>query len=229
MKLIMLSCDPVLSDRIESLVSKYNSIADTVKDQVALDHYLGLFPYDLIIIDGKLLDTDVLDYCKKLQLCQNPILVLLLVEGLNSQIEIAALNAGADACLPRSVDSEMFVAHIRALLRRKGKKYPVESRWGDLWVDCYNQQIIYKNEVISFTAKEYQFLMLFLNSPCQTFSAQSILDHLWSSNHEQPSLETVKTHIRSLRVKLKQVGIEHLIETAYGFGYRLNHAVLSTF
>ena len=229
MKLIVLSCDPALSDRIASLASAYNSIADTVETPTILDHYLSLFPYDLIIIDGSLPDFDVLNYCRKLQSSQNSILILLLVDVLNSQIEIAALDAGVDVCLTRSVDSERLIAHIRALLRRKGKKYPVENRWGEFWVDCRHQQMIYKDQVIPFTSKEYQFLKLFLNSPHQTFSAQSIIDHLWSSNLEQPSLETVKTHIRSLRVKLKQVGIENLIETVYGFGYRLNHTVLSTF
>ncbi len=229
MKIIVLSCDWVLSDRIGLLASAYNSVADTVETQIILDHYLSLFPYDLIIIDGNLPNFDILKYAKKLQSSQNPTLLLLLVEVLNAQIEIAALNAGVDACLMRSVDSEMLIAHVRALLRRKGKKYPIESRWGDFWVDCCHQKIIYRDQVIPFTAKEYQILRLFLNSPHQTFSARSIIDHLWSSNLEQPSSETVKTHIRSLRVKLKQVGIENLIETVYGFGYRLNHTVLSKF
>jgi two-component system, OmpR family, response regulator len=229
MKTIVLSCDPLLSDRIELLASAHNSVADTVTTQVMLDHYLSLFPYDLIIIDGNLPDLDILNYSKKLQSGQNSTLLLLLVEVLNSQIEIAALNAGADVCLMRSVDSEMLVAHVRALLRRKGEKYPVEGRWGDFWVNCLRQQVSYKDKIIPFTAKEYQFLTLFLMSPHQTFSAQRIIDQVWSSNLEQPSLETVKTHMRSLRVKLKKVGIENLIETVYGFGYRMNTDVLSSF
>jgi DNA-binding response OmpR family regulator len=96
-------------------------------------------------------------------------------------------------------------------------------------VDCLHQQVRYGDQIIPFTVKEYQFLTLFLKSPHQTFSAQSIIDHVWSSKVEQPSLETVKTHMRSLRVKLKKVGIENLIETVYGFGYRLNTDVLSSF
>ena len=229
MKMIVLSCDRVLSDRIEWLASVHNSVADTVNTQVILDQYLSLFPYDLIVIDGNLPGLNLLDYSRKLQSGQKSTLLLLLIEGLNSQIEIAALNAGADICLTRSVDSEVLVAHVRALLRRKGEKYPVESRWGDFWVDCGHQQVIYRDQTIPFTVKEYQLLTLFLISPHQTFSAQSIINHVWSSNLEQPSLETVKTHIRSLRVKLKQVGIENLIQTVYGFGYRLNHTVLATF
>ena len=229
MKLLVLSCDQGLSDRIESLAVEYNSIADTVKTEEMLDHYLGLFPYDLIIIDGSLPNFNVLEYSKKMQSVQNASLLLLLVEVLNSEVEIAALNAGADICLVRSVDSEMLVAHVRALLRRRGEKYPVGGRWGDFWLDCRHHQVSYGDQIIPFTVKEYQFLTLFLKSPHQTFSAQSIIDQVWSSNVEQPSLETVKTHIRSLRVKLKKVGIENLIETVYGFGYRLNFDVLSSF
>jgi DNA-binding response OmpR family regulator len=52
-------------------------------------------------------------------------------------------------------------------------------------------------------------------------SRGGIIERLWSLD-DPPSEETVKSHIKSLRQKLREVGApDDLIETVYGLGYRL--------
>ena len=64
-------------------------------------------------------------------------------------------------------------------------------------------------------------LEFFLRNPTQVFSRSSLLNKLW--NFEQlPTEETIKTHITSLRRKLREAGSSKtIIETVYGIGYRL--------
>jgi DNA-binding response OmpR family regulator len=64
-------------------------------------------------------------------------------------------------------------------------------------------------------------LELFLRNPTRLFSRASLLNKLW--NFEQlPTEETIKTHMTSLRRKLKEAGSsKNIIETVYGLGYRL--------
>jgi DNA-binding response OmpR family regulator len=226
MKIILLSGDKILSHKIYSImVSKY-FVLDIVHTAFELKGYLERFPYDLIVIDAALKGLDVFSFTQELQSVKHPIMLLLLFPEVTTQVEIASLNAGADDCLARSCSADELVAHVRALLRRKGEKYPVIGQWGDLVVDCGAQTVSYGDQVIPLTPKEYQLLTLFLSAPRQTFGAQMIIDSVWSSMLDQPSTETVKTHIRSLRVKLQAVGLQDLIETIYGFGYRLNSELL---
>ena len=52
-------------------------------------------------------------------------------------------------------------------------------------------------------------------------SRSGIIERIWSLE-ESPTEETVKSHIRGLRQKLKAAGApEDLIETVHGLGYRL--------
>jgi DNA-binding response OmpR family regulator len=227
MKIICLSEDQALSDRIFTVLSSHHFVVDTVQTPEMLNHCLSLFPYTLIIIDTKISTLDVFSFAKELQLVQHPLMLLLIFEELSYEVEVLSLNAGADDCLRESCGDDELLAHVCALLRRKGEKSPVIGRWGDLVVDCKNNQASYAGKKIPLTPKEYQIMLVFLSSPRQTFSAQSLIDCAWPSIQDQPSVETIKTHIRSLRVKLKQVGIEDLVETVYGFGYRLNFELLT--
>ncbi len=228
MKMILLSDDKKLSREILSILMSKYFILDLVDTVIDLKAYLDRFPYDLIIIDAILQDLGIFSLTQELQSVKHPIMLLLLFPEMTTQVEIDSLNAGADDCLVRSCSEPELVAHVRALLRRKGEKYPVVGRWGDLMVDCGAQTVSYGNQVIPLTPKEYQLLSLFLSAPRQTFGPQLIIDSVWSSMLDQPSPETVKTHIRSLRVKLHEVGLQDLIETIYGFGYRLNSELLAS-
>ncbi len=227
MKIICLSEDQALSNRIFTVLSPY-FIVDLVQTLEMLKHCLSLFPYNLIIVDAEVSRVDVFSFAQDLQVDEHPLMLLLLFEVVTSEVQVLSLNAGADDCLLRSCHDDEVVAHVRALLRRQGEKYPVMGHWGDLLVDCSRHQVSYGGTLIPLTPKEYQILMVFLSAPRQTFSAQSLIDHAWSSTHDQPSVETIKTHIRSLRLKLKSVGIEDLVETVYGFGYRLNYELLTS-
>ncbi len=227
MKVILLSEDSDLSGKIFTTLSLKNVIVDVVSTSILLEKYLDNVSYDLIMLDVSIPNVDTLELCYKLQSVEHPLMLLLFVETLDSQVEVAGLNAGADDCLRRSVDADELLAHVTALLRRRGQKYPVIGHWGEFLVDCSHNQVSYEGTIIPLTAKEYQLFTIFLAAPDQTLNPQALINQAWSSTHEQPGLETVKTHIRSLRLKFKKVGLQNLIETIYGFGYRLNQELMA--
>ena len=66
---------------------------------------------------------------------------------------------------------------------------------------------------------------LFMRHPHRVFSRSDIVDHLWSVDN-MPTEDTIKSHIRRIRLKLKKLGAEELIETLYGHGYRINPSFL---
>jgi len=67
----------------------------------------------------------------------------------------------------------------------------------------------------------YALLELLVTSGRRILSRSSIIDRLWSLQ-DPPTEETVKSHIKGLRQKLRVAGApEDLIETVHGVGYRL--------
>ncbi len=67
------------------------------------------------------------------------------------------------------------------------------------------------------TAKEFQLLEYFMRHPNQIITR----DQLWELGSE-PLSNVVAAQIRLLRRKLAISGLEDLIETVYGLGYRFN-------
>jgi len=195
--------------------------------EVATDGQKGLelgsaIAYDLILLDVMLPKIDGINLCKQLrtQGCLTPIL-LLTSEDSNTK-KIAGLDAGADDYLIKPFHLEELFARIRALLRRGSDMTRPIIELGALCLDPISCQITYQGKLLPLTAKEYALLELFLRNNQRIFSQSSLLENLWSFD-EAPTENAVRAHIKSLRAKLRDVGAKaDLIETVYGFGYRLN-------
>jgi DNA-binding response OmpR family regulator len=71
------------------------------------------------------------------------------------------------------------------------------------------------------TPKEYALLELLVSSGRRVLSRAGIIEQVWSLDNS-PAEETVTSHIRGLRHKLRDLGApDDFIETVHGLGYRL--------
>jgi DNA-binding response OmpR family regulator len=113
------------------------------------------------------------------------------------------------------------MARIRALLRRGSSTTPLKLAWGNLHLNPNLHEAIYNNKTLTLTPKEYALLELLVSNGRRVLSRSGIIEQLWSLD-DSPAEETVTSHIRGLRNKLKNLGApEDFIETVHGLGYRL--------
>jgi DNA-binding response OmpR family regulator len=226
MKILIVEDDPAARAALASAIGEHYGV------EVAGDGKMGLemaeaFRFDLILLDVMLPQLDGLTICQHLRAAHYDVPILLLTGKDSRTDRILGLDAGADDYLVKPCDMEELLARVRALLRR-GKALGSMLHWADLTVDPGNNQVTYIDSQrgskvprpIHLTPKEFSLLELFLVNPQRVFSRSVILDHLWSVA-DSPGEETVSTHIKCLRQKLKAVGSADPIETVYGMGYRL--------
>jgi DNA-binding response OmpR family regulator/HPt (histidine-containing phosphotransfer) domain-containing protein len=94
-------------------------------------------------------------------------------------------------------------------------------QWENLQINLELTEVTYLGKIVTLTSKEYKILKLLVKNPRRIFSRSVILDLIWDDDH-YPNEETVTTHIKCLRQKLKAVGMtQDIIETVYGLGYRM--------
>lgn len=176
--------------------------------------------YDLLVLDELPHRLDAARFCQRLRGQGNLTPILLLVSSSDLIYRIRGLDAGADDCLVKPFAVEELLARVRALLRRgKNAALPLLS-WGKIRLDPRACEVRCGGQRLTLTAKEYELLELFLRSPQRVFDADALLNALWALD-DSPSENAVRTHIKTLRRKLRQAGAGEVLETVYGLGYRL--------
>lgn len=94
-------------------------------------------------------------------------------------------------------------------------------QWKDLRLDPDTCEVSYRGKILRLYPKEYELLKLFFDFPMRVLSPSLIIEHLWSFD-STPTESVIRTHIKGLRHKLKDAGVEDdIIQTVHGLGYRL--------
>lgn len=221
MKILVVEDDLLVADALRAILSDLHYAVEVAHDgQAGLD-FVEAFDYDLLLLDAILPKLDGVSLCRHVR-SSGYMMPILLLTSLDSNHDRAiGLDAGADDYVVKPFDPEELSARIRALLRRGNDRMQPVLTWEELTLNPRNYEVIYQQQLLSLTPKEYALLELFLRHSRRLFSCGAILEHLWTYE-DAPSEEAVRTHIKGLRHKLKAAGAPtDFVETVYGIGYRL--------
>lgn len=221
MRILVIEDDELIANPLAKLLTDQHYAVDVACDGEAGWELAEALTYDLIVLDVILPKLDGINLCRQMRShgIQSPI--ILLTSQDNSTNKVVGLDAGADDYVTKPFDFQELLARIRALLRRGSSALPPLLEWENLRLDPSICEVTYNSKLLHLTPKEYSLLELFLRNPHRIFSCSAIIDHLWSFE-EPPGEDTVRTHLKGLRMKLRKAGVANEpIETVYGIGYRL--------
>jgi diguanylate cyclase (GGDEF)-like protein len=226
-KILCVEDDRTIAKLLQIVLTKQRYQVELAQDGQAGWDLAEVYPYDVILLDVMLPKLDGISLCKKLRANQSstlnanrdtPIILMTALDAVTNKV--MGLDAGADDYLAKPFQIDELLARIRAVLRRnQTQKTPILT-WGDLLLNPHSCEVTYQHKPIYLAAKEYEILELFLRHPEQIFSSSRLLDRLWTAD-ELPGEGAVRAHIKGLRQKLKQAGVQDILETIYKQGYRL--------
>ncbi|MBW4444468.1 MAG: response regulator [Plectolyngbya sp. WJT66-NPBG17] len=228
MRVLIVEDDSAIADVVARSLKEQHYAVDIAEDGAIGWESAECTAYDLILLDVDLPKLDGISLCQRLRdrRCATPILLMTAKNA--TEHRIRGLDAGADDYLVKPIDLGELQARVRALLRRGvvGASLLGASllEVGCLRLDPRSCEVTYAGELLSLTPKEYSLLELFLRHPTRVFSCGDIIEHLWTFD-DPPQEDSVKSHIKGLRQRLKAVGAVNWIENVYGLGYRLNQTI----
>jgi DNA-binding response OmpR family regulator len=205
---------------LEEIFSKNGFIVDVAQDgERALD-LLFSSEYDLVILDIMLPKMSGWDVClnARKEKLRVPILMLTAKDAVSDKIK--GLDMGADDYLVKPFDIGELLARSRTLIRRNAwtKNNLIEIK--DVKIDTLEKTVRVNDKEIKLSKKEYDILLYLAINQGKIVEREEIIDHVWETGFEMYS-NVVDVYINYIREKFKKYGVDDLIETIRGIGYRI--------
>jgi DNA-binding response OmpR family regulator len=220
MKILIVEDDRAASAALYELIHAHHCSADIADDGLAGLALAEQCEYDVIVIDVQLPKLDGISLCRQLRERGYSNSILILTAHDATVDRVAGLDAGADDYMAKPYEPTELLARMRSLARRSKAVTTAQVTWENLCLDSTANAVSSGQQTIHLTPKEYCLLELFIYNPQRIFSRSAILDKLWDFT-ESPGEQTVCTHIKCVRQKLRAAGVRDPIETVHGLGYRL--------
>lgn len=218
MKLLLVEDSERLQRSISTGLRKYGIAVDQ-----ALDGHQGLAfiqtnDYEVIVLDLMLPGINGLEILKTIR--QQGNLTHVLILSAKSQVEdrIAGLNFGADDYLVKPFLFDELLARIRALSRRKYNSNSPLINIRGLEINTAACKVMFNHIEIDLTPTEYSILEYLSRRKGRVLSHDQLIFMIYDSLTDA-TRNTIEAHMSTLRKKLRELGIEDLIQTRRGFGY----------
>jgi DNA-binding response OmpR family regulator len=177
---------------------------------------------DLILLEVKLPGMDGLEVCRRLRRDERTSRIpVIMLSALGGELDrVVGLELGADDYVTKPFSPRELVARVKAVLRRvSAATEPCDvRRCGDLALDNSRREVTNQGNRILLTATEFRILDCLLSHPGRVLSRSDIL-RMVHADDVAVTDRTIDVHVGSIRRKLGRGG--DLIETMWGFGYRL--------
>lgn len=182
---------------------------------------------DLIVLDIMLPKLSGIEVCRRIrQTSEVPIIMLTAKDDVCDKI--VGLDTGADDYMTKPFAVEELLARIRVLLKRKCiNNKNVNSYTNDniikkdlLVLNKDSYKVIYDEEMIELTKKEFELLEYLLENRDIVLSREKILNKVWGYDYYGDT-NIIDVYIRYLRSKIDQKYNIKLIETIRGVGYTI--------
>ncbi|MEY9888217.1 DNA-binding response OmpR family regulator [Catenulispora sp. MAP5-51] len=180
-------------------------------------------PADVVLLDLGLPDLDGVEVCRRLRRRGDAAIIVVTARG-EERDRVATLDEGADDYLVKPFGLAELLARVRAVLRRVRPAGPAVYLHGPLAVDPRTRRVSVSGAEVMLTPKEFDILECLTADPGRVVSRQELLERAWDANWYGPT-KVLDVHVAALRRKL---GVEGLVETVYGRGFRLGRVAAPT-
>lgn len=190
-------------------------LVDTASDGLEAVKKVKKSSYDCIIMDIMMPKMNGFDAVREIKKLEN--IPILMVSARSEEYDkLLGFELGIDDYIVKPFSPKEVMARVKAIMKRYAKidNQIVE---GKLTINKDAREVIFENEVLPLTFKEFDLLLYLVTNKNTALSRKDLLDNVWGEDYFGDG-RTVDTHIKMLRSHLKGAG--ECIKTVHGFGYK---------
>lgn len=180
--------------------------------------------YDIIILDVMIPSLNGMEVLRRIRQVSDVTVIMLTAKG-DVTDKVMGLDVGADDYMTKPFAIEELLARIRVSLKRRRVSALVPQdnelvQVGKLIIDDKKHIVVYGNENIELTKKEYDLLKYLIDNKGIVVTRDNILQNIWGYDYIGDT-NVVDVYIRYLRSKIDNRFDIKLIHTVRGVGYQV--------
>ena len=178
---------------------------------------------ELAIIDWMLPGMTGVDLARRLrrdELTQG--LPIIMLTARSEEVDkLKSFDSGVDDYVTKPFSPKELAARVKALLRRSGAPEDNVLEAGGIRLDLDSYRVSVGGTEVHMGPTELRLLELLLRHPDRAFDRGQLLDRVWGRSVYVEE-RTVDVHVLRLRKALKPFGLDNVIQTVRGVGYRFS-------
>jgi DNA-binding response OmpR family regulator len=178
--------------------------------------------YDLIILDISVLNTGILEACKKIRELDQRLPIMMLCAPGGDYGKEDALKCGADEYLTKPVRFTELLDCMTNIMHREHNELVAPEqkvyKLDDLELDTDRKVVTRHGRYIHLSAREFLLLELLMKNQDRVLSRAFIAETVWGTPLK-PKSNVVDVYINYLRTKIDKGHSKRLIHTVTGMGY----------
>jgi len=181
---------------------------------------------DLVLLDWMLPGASGVDLARWLRAEERTrdIPIIMLTARTEERDKVTGLETGADDYVTKPFSPKELLARIKAVLRRRAPQMTDDAvEVAGLAIDPATHRVTAHGAQVGVGPTEFRLLHFLITHPERVHSRAQLLDQVWG-DHVFVEERTVDVHIRRLRKALEPSGLDRLVQTVRGSGYRLSAA-----
>lgn len=191
-------------------------VVEAANGQEAVEMVRSDGDISLVILDIMMPVLDGVAACQNIRSFSEVPIIMLTAKS-DEDSEVMGFVCGADEYISKPVKFPVFIARIKALLKRSVTVRTCVEVSG-IRIDPDAHTVMVDGQEISLTPREFELLLYVAQNKNIALSRQQILSAVWNFDYYGDA-RTVDTHIKNLRMKLGDHGAA--LKTVRGRGYKL--------
>lgn len=222
MKVLIVEDEKTLAYEMEAFLKKGFYLCDLAHTFRAGLEQLELNQYDFILIDLSLPDGDGLEILKKAKKNNPDAVYIIITARTNLKDRVSGLDLGADDYLAKPFYLLELQSRMQAIARRKFSITDALLPIGDFNVDLQKRLVIYDQQKIELSRKEFDLLSYLLLHKNRVLTRVQLSEHIWGTFvKDDYDSNYIDAHIKNIRKKLSVWADTEWLETVRGVGYRI--------
>ena len=219
-ELLVVDDEPFLRDAVAASLRFLGFTVTTAGTGLGALRLAREHPFDLVVLDVMLPDTDGFEVVSRLRRDGLKVPVIFLTARDTQADKVTGLTLGGDDYLTKPFGLEELAARIRTVLRRT-RPAAAGSRltFADIELDQDSSQVRRSGHLIDLSPTEFRLLRYLMLNPGRVLTRTQLLAHVWDYDFGGSST-VVTTYIAYLRRKLARYGPD-VIHTQRAIGYCL--------